>query len=69
MASSVPIVATAITEALTALNAILNVISNLHAQGGLTPDQILASAQAMTAANNQLYATLIASLKAQTPAP
>jgi hypothetical protein len=62
-ASAVVLVPEIINEALTALNAILAVINGIHSQGGMTADQILASAQAMQQANNTLYATLIASLQ------
>lgn len=49
--------------ALLALNAILNVIGNIKAQSGMADDAILAQAQALVGANENLYAALEASLK------
>ena len=60
--ATVPIVVTAIDEALTALNAILSLIGSISGQGGMTTAQILSAAQAMTQANNTLYANLVANL-------
>lgn len=59
---------TAITNlVLLALQAVLNVISSIKAQSGLTDDQILAQAQSLTGANDTLYATLKAALQGTTP--
>jgi hypothetical protein len=49
---------------LLALNAVLNMISKIRSQSGLTDDAILAQAQKLVGANDTLYASLEASLKA-----
>lgn len=51
---------------LIALNAVLNLISEIKGQTGLTDDQILAQAEQLTGANDQLYATLKAALTSPT---
>lgn len=64
-----PIIVTEIVnEALAGLNAVLNIIQSIRGQGGLSDDQILAAAESMTAANDQLFATLKAALANPAPA-
>jgi hypothetical protein len=53
--------------ALVGLNAILQLISNIKSQGGLTDDQIAAQAQTVTAGNDTAYAQLVAALSALPP--
>lgn len=48
--------------ALGALQAVLNLITEIKGQSGLTDDEILAQAQQMTGANDALYQTLKAAL-------
>lgn len=54
----------ALNLSLIALQAVLQLISAIRSQGGLTDDQILEQAQSVSGANDTLYATLQASLKA-----
>ncbi len=54
----------AVNLALVGLNAILQLISNIKSQGGLTDDQITAQAQTVTAGNDTAYAQLVAALSA-----
>lgn len=57
----------AVNLALVGLNAILQLISNIKSQGGLTDDQIAAQAQTITAGNDTAYAQLVAALSALSP--
>ena len=59
-------IAQIIAEALAALNAVLGVLAGLHANGGLTADQMAAATQQLLQSNNQLYAALIAALQPAT---
>lgn len=47
---------------LAALNAVIDVINALKAQGGLSDDQILASAKTITAGNDAAYTQLKSAL-------
>ena len=53
--------------ALLALQAVLNMISEIKGQSGLSDDQIMAQAQALAGANDTLYQTLMAALKTTPP--
>ena len=57
---------TLVNVALMALQQILALIAQIKSQGGLTDDQILAQAQALTAGNDVAYQQLVAALKAPT---
>lgn len=54
----------AINLSLIVLQNVLALIAEIKTQNGLSDDQILAQAQALSGANDTLYATLQASLKA-----
>jgi hypothetical protein len=49
--------------ALTGLNAILQLVSSIKAQHGLTDDEILAQAKAITAGNDDAYNAIVAALQ------
>ena len=53
---------------LIALNAVLTLIGKVRSQSGMTDDAILLQAQQMVDANDTLYTTLQATLKALPPA-
>lgn len=55
--------------ALVALQGVLSVIGAIKGQAGLTDDQILAQAQAVTTGNDQAYQTLVAALQGSVVAP
>ena len=57
-----------ITLALTALNAILQVVSEVRSQGGLTDDQITDQVQQITAGNDAAYQQILKAL-AVVPGP
>jgi len=48
--------------ALAALNAVLNVISQIKSQGGLTDDQIAANVQTVTQGNDAAYNSIMAAI-------
>jgi len=56
-------IAAIIAESLAALNAVMSWLANQHAQGKLTDDQLLSATQVLLAANDKLYAALIAALQ------
>lgn len=56
----------AVNLALIALQAVLQLITQIKSQSGLTDDQILAEAQNVSGANDTLYATLKATLNTPT---
>ena len=56
----------ALNLTLVALQAVLQLISQIKSQSGLTDDEILTQAQSISGANDTLYATLKATLN--TPA-
>jgi hypothetical protein len=58
-----------INLALIGLNAALGLIAQVRGQAGVTDDAILASAQSMVGANDQLYDTILAALKQPPPTP
>jgi hypothetical protein len=58
-----------INLALIGLNAALGLIVQVRGQAGVTDDAILASAQSMVGANDQLYDTILAALKQPPPVP
>jgi len=58
-----------IALALTALNAVLQVIAQVRGQGGLTDDQIAAQAQQITAGNEAAYQQIMQALAALPPVP
>jgi hypothetical protein len=58
-----------IALALTALNAVLQVIAEVRGQGGLTDDQIADQVKTITAGNDAAYFKMMEALKLQTAPP
>jgi hypothetical protein len=54
-----------VNAAILALDAILNIVNSIRAQGGMTDDAILAAAQAQTVTNGAQIQALLAGLPKQ----